>query len=85
MDTLPVKPERMAALEQYAQQPGKELAEVLDDALAKFSSMKPGLPKPSRKALPLPTEANLLSMRMCASGSTAGIPVDAHPLDAIRR
>jgi predicted transcriptional regulator len=36
MDTLPVKPERMAALEQYAQQHGKEPAEVLDDALAKF-------------------------------------------------
>ena len=36
MDTLPVKPERMAALEQYAQHHGKKPAEVLDDALAKF-------------------------------------------------
>jgi predicted transcriptional regulator len=36
MDTLPVRPERMKALEAYAQQLGKDPAEVLDDALAKF-------------------------------------------------
>jgi predicted transcriptional regulator len=36
MNTLPVKPERLAALERYAEQHGKEPAEVLDDALARF-------------------------------------------------
>lgn len=36
MDTLPLKPERMAALEQYALQHGKNPAEVLDNALAKY-------------------------------------------------
>ena len=36
MHNIPLKPERMAALEKYAEQHGKEPAEVLDDALAKF-------------------------------------------------
>ena len=36
MDTLPVKPKRMEALEKYAHELGKDPAEVLDDALAKF-------------------------------------------------
>jgi predicted transcriptional regulator len=36
MDTLPIKPERMAALEQYAHQHGRRPADVLDDALAKY-------------------------------------------------
>jgi predicted transcriptional regulator len=36
MDTLPVKPDRLAALEAYARQHGKEAAEVLDDVLARF-------------------------------------------------
>ena len=36
MDTLPVKPDRLAALEEYARRRGKAPAEVLDDALAKF-------------------------------------------------
>jgi predicted transcriptional regulator len=36
MQNITLKPERIAALELYAQQHGKEPAEVLDDALAKF-------------------------------------------------
>ena len=36
MDTLPLNPERMAALEQYASHHGRNPAEVLDDALAKY-------------------------------------------------
>jgi predicted transcriptional regulator len=36
MDSLLLKPERMAALQEYAHQHGREPAEVLDDALAKF-------------------------------------------------
>ena len=36
MDVIPIKPERKAALEEYARQRGQDPAEVADDALAKY-------------------------------------------------
>src|SRR5713226_9270982 len=36
MDTLPVKPERLAQLEEFARRRGKSTAEALDDALADY-------------------------------------------------
>lgn len=36
MDTLPVKPERKAQLEAYAQRHGKDAATALDDVLADY-------------------------------------------------
>ena len=58
MDTLPVKPERMEALEKYAHQLGKEPAEVLDDALAKFLDYETCLPALSKKEEALRTGAS---------------------------
>jgi len=36
MDTMPLKPERMAQLEEYAQRHGQDPATALDDALAAY-------------------------------------------------
>lgn len=36
METLPVKPERMAQLEEFARRRGKSTADALDDALAAY-------------------------------------------------
>jgi predicted transcriptional regulator len=36
MELVPLKPERKAQLEEYAQQHGKDPAAVLDDALAEY-------------------------------------------------
>ena len=36
MDTLPVKPERLAELEEFARRRGKSTADALDDALADY-------------------------------------------------
>jgi predicted transcriptional regulator len=36
METIPLKPERQAQLEQYARRHGKDPAAALDDALAAF-------------------------------------------------
>jgi predicted transcriptional regulator len=36
METLPVKPERLAQLEDLARRRGKSMADALDDALAEY-------------------------------------------------
>jgi predicted transcriptional regulator len=36
MDSLPVKPERLAQLEEFARRRGKSTADALDDALADY-------------------------------------------------
>ena len=36
METLPVKPERLAQLEEFARRRGKNTADALDDALADY-------------------------------------------------
>jgi hypothetical protein len=36
MDVIPIKPERKAQLEQYAQRHGQDAATALDDVLAAF-------------------------------------------------
>lgn len=36
METLPVKPERLAQLQEYARRRGKSDADALDDALADY-------------------------------------------------
>ncbi|MDP2322266.1 MAG: hypothetical protein Q8O42_23365 [Acidobacteriota bacterium] len=36
MDTLPVKPERLVQLEEFARRRGKSTADALDDVLADF-------------------------------------------------
>jgi len=36
MDVIPIKPERKAQLEEYAQRHGQDPAAALDDALAEF-------------------------------------------------
>ena len=36
METLPVKPERLAQLEEFARRRGKSTADALDDALADY-------------------------------------------------
>jgi len=36
METLPVKPERLAQLQEYARRRGKSTADALDDALADY-------------------------------------------------
>jgi hypothetical protein len=36
MDVIPIKPERKAQLEEYAQRRGKDTAAALDDALAEY-------------------------------------------------
>ena len=36
METLPVKPERLAQLEDFARRRGKSTADALDDALAEY-------------------------------------------------
>jgi predicted transcriptional regulator len=36
MDAIPIKPERQAQLEDYAQRRGKDTAAALDDALAEY-------------------------------------------------
>ena len=36
MDTLPVKPDRLAQLEEFARRRGKSTADALDDALAEY-------------------------------------------------
>ncbi|MGO9257289.1 MAG: hypothetical protein ACLQU1_13430 [Bryobacteraceae bacterium] len=36
MDVIPIKPERKAQLEEYAQRRGQDAATVLDDALATY-------------------------------------------------
>jgi len=36
MDVIPIKPERKAQLEEYAQRRGKDTATALDDALADY-------------------------------------------------
>jgi predicted transcriptional regulator len=36
MDVIPIKPERKAQLEDYAQRRGKDTAAALDDALAEY-------------------------------------------------
>lgn len=36
MDTMPLKPERMAQLEEYARRHGQDPATVLDEALASY-------------------------------------------------
>ena len=36
MDTLPVKPDRLAQLEEFARRRGKSTAAALDDALAEY-------------------------------------------------
>lgn len=51
MQNITLKPERIAALELYAQQHGKEPAEVLDDALAKFFDYETWFPDAVDKGL----------------------------------
>jgi hypothetical protein len=36
MDVIPIKPERMAQLEEYAQRRGQDTAAALDDVLAEY-------------------------------------------------
>jgi len=36
MDVIPIKPERKAQLEEYAQRRGQDTATALDDALAEY-------------------------------------------------
>lgn len=36
LETLPVKPERLAQLQEYARRRGKSAADALDDALAEY-------------------------------------------------
>ncbi len=68
MDTLRVRPERMKALEEYAQQLGKDPAELLDDALAKFLDYETWFARAVKEGIDAADRAvSLSSMRTWAS------------------